>query len=79
MCSGFSAKRRDGRRGRCEGARRFISYARIVGDSSCLMLPHPDDKEEDFSEGNDTKYQRLAREHSPDDPLEAQRLVSGWV
>ena len=53
----------------------YIVWAN-VGDSSCLMLPHPDDKEEDFSEGDDIKYQRLAREHSPDDPLEAQRLVS---
>ena len=33
----------------------------------------PDDKEE-FVGSN--KYQRLAREHTPDDPLEAQRLVS---
>ena len=47
----------------------FYIVCANVGDSSCLMLPHPDDKEEDFSEGNDTKYQRLAREHSPDDPL----------
>ena len=54
----------------------FYIVCANVGDSSCLMLPHPDDKEEDFSEGDDTKYQRLAREHSPDDPLEAQRLVS---
>jgi len=42
----------------------FYIVCANVGDSSCLMLPHPDDKEEDFSEGDDTKYQRLAREHS---------------
>jgi len=52
----------------------FYIVCANVGDSSCLMLPHPDDKEE-FVEGSN-KYQRLAREHTPDDPLEAQRLVS---
>ena len=52
----------------------FYIVCANVGDSSSLMLPHPDDKDE-FAEG-DGKYQRLAREHSPDDPLEAQRLVS---
>jgi serine/threonine protein kinase/serine/threonine protein phosphatase PrpC len=49
----------------------FYIVCANVGDSSCLMLPHPNEENH-----NDVRYQRLAREHTPDDPLEAQRLVS---
>ena len=46
-----------------------------VGDSGALMLPHPSELEGMTPEDRE-QHARLNREHNPDDPLEARRLIS---
>ena len=46
-----------------------------VGDSGALMLPHPSEFE-GIEPDQRTMHVRLSREHNPDDPFEARRLVS---
>ena len=45
-----------------------------VGDSGALMLPHPSELEGMTPEDRE-QHVRLNREHNPDDPFEARRLV----
>tara|TARA_B100000003_G_scaffold208610_1_gene229466 strand:+ start:1968 stop:4838 length:2871 start_codon:yes stop_codon:yes gene_type:complete len=46
-----------------------------VGDSGALMLPHPSELEGMTPEDRE-QHVRLNREHNPDDPFEARRLIS---
>jgi len=46
-----------------------------VGDSGALMLPHPSEFE-DMRPEDLGQHIRLNREHNPDDPFEARRLIS---
>ena len=46
-----------------------------VGDSGALMLPHPAEFDS-ISADDRSLHVRLSREHNPDDPFEARRLIS---